>query len=50
MHSQDKLNGFECVCEIGYTGLACDQNVDDCVPVSCQDGGTCIVSDNPMAA
>ena len=37
------MNGYMCSCNIGYTGTNCDQNIDDCSPNSCQNGGTCLV-------
>ncbi|XP_021356812.1 fibropellin-1-like [Mizuhopecten yessoensis] len=32
----------ECSCMPGYTGSKCDSNIDDCVGVTCENGGTCI--------
>ena len=38
------INGadtYECVCDQGWTGALCDENVDDCASSPCQNGGTC---------
>uniref|UniRef100_A0A1I8AD30 EGF-like domain-containing protein n=2 Tax=Steinernema glaseri TaxID=37863 RepID=A0A1I8AD30_9BILA len=31
-----------CLCEPGYTGLLCDQDIDECAEEPCQYSGTCI--------
>ncbi|GFR99356.1 neurogenic locus notch homolog protein 1-like [Elysia marginata] len=31
-----------CVCNSGYTGPTCSENIDDCTSEPCQNGGTCI--------
>ncbi len=31
-----------CRCETGWAGASCDQNIDDCDPNPCQNGGTCV--------
>ena len=36
------MNGFRCVCEIGFTGPYCETNVDDCLHNPCKNGGSCI--------
>ncbi|XP_074656942.1 protein jagged-2-like [Tubulanus polymorphus] len=33
---------FECDCDLGYTGIYCQENVNDCVDNPCQNQGTCI--------
>ncbi|KAJ0012984.1 hypothetical protein NQD34_017318 [Periophthalmus magnuspinnatus] len=38
----DKINGYECACEPGYTGAMCNINIDDCAINPCHNGGTCI--------
>ncbi len=35
---------FSCTCNNGWTGDACAQNIDDCSPQLCHNGGTCVVS------
>ena len=32
---------FQCMCQPGYVGLLCQQNVDDCLEFPCANGGTC---------
>ncbi|XP_041475008.1 protein eyes shut homolog [Lytechinus variegatus] len=34
--------GYECQCREGFTDLDCSVNIDDCLPTSCDNGGTCI--------
>ncbi|TNF31658.1 MAG: hypothetical protein EP329_12015, partial [Deltaproteobacteria bacterium] len=34
--------GYVCECEAGYTGDACETNIDDCVGVTCSGHGTCV--------
>ena len=31
-----------CLCDAGFSGDACDVNIDDCRDVTCQNGGTCV--------
>jgi hypothetical protein len=38
----DEVNNFTCLCLPGYTGRYCDVNIDDCVDVVCQNGGSCM--------
>lgn len=38
----NKVNNFECVCPLGYTGKDCSINIDECDPTPCADGATCI--------
>nr|XP_026695897.1 cubilin-like [Ciona intestinalis] len=38
--NQDKVEF--CVCNIGWSGVNCDVNIDDCLTQPCNDGGTCI--------
>ena len=47
--SNDCVNGqcfngadtYECVCDQGWTGALCNENVDDCDSNPCQNGGSC---------
>jgi len=34
--------GYECVCLSGWTGRHCDEDVDECQPSPCRNGGVCI--------
>uniref|UniRef100_A0AAX7VZY3 Neurogenic locus notch homolog protein 1 n=1 Tax=Astatotilapia calliptera TaxID=8154 RepID=A0AAX7VZY3_ASTCA len=38
----DKINGYECACEPGYTGAMCNININECASNPCHNGGTCI--------
>lgn len=38
----DEHRGFRCVCPVGYSGLKCEINVDDCSHEPCLNGGHCI--------
>ncbi|XP_028421411.1 protein jagged-2 isoform X2 [Perca flavescens] len=33
---------FSCSCEPGFTGTYCHENINDCAPSPCKNGGTCI--------
>uniref|UniRef100_A0A8C5XFT9 Protein jagged-2 n=1 Tax=Microcebus murinus TaxID=30608 RepID=A0A8C5XFT9_MICMU len=33
---------FSCVCDSGFTGAYCHENIDDCLGQPCRNGGTCI--------
>lgn len=37
----DKIDGYECVCELGYIGSMCNVNIDECVGNFCYNGGIC---------
>uniref|UniRef100_A0A8B9P6V7 Neurogenic locus notch homolog protein 1 n=1 Tax=Apteryx owenii TaxID=8824 RepID=A0A8B9P6V7_APTOW len=37
----DRINGYECTCEPGYTGRMCNINIDECSSNPCHNGGTC---------
>ncbi|XP_078617064.1 uncharacterized protein LOC144885163 [Branchiostoma floridae x Branchiostoma japonicum] len=34
-------SAFSCVCEPGYTGQQCQQEIDECESTPCQNGGVC---------
>nr|KAG5706278.1 hypothetical protein BaRGS_026060 [Batillaria attramentaria] len=38
----DDVNRFNCTCVAGYTGSACETDIDDCLPSPCQNGATCV--------
>ena len=38
------MDGYECVCETGWEGHSCHQEVDECVSSPCQNGAQCTVS------
>ena len=43
LSSQDEVNGFNCSCDVGFTGHTCTINIDDCVMNPCENGATCEV-------
>ncbi|XP_063444324.1 sushi, von Willebrand factor type A, EGF and pentraxin domain-containing protein 1-like [Mytilus trossulus] len=45
----DKLRGYSCACDIGFTGSNCDINIDDCAVHVCQNNATCIDEVNSYA-
>ncbi|GFQ71749.1 protein serrate [Trichonephila clavata] len=38
----DHLGGFSCICDPGYTGKYCHENINDCLSSPCKNGGTCV--------
>ncbi|XP_064483890.1 protein jagged-1b-like isoform X2 [Ornithodoros turicata] len=34
--------GFACLCDPGYTGTYCDENINDCASQPCHNAGTCV--------
>ncbi|XP_076112267.1 uncharacterized protein LOC143080345 [Mytilus galloprovincialis] len=38
----DKLRGYRCTCNRGFTGSNCDVNIDDCVTNVCQNDAQCL--------
>ena len=41
---QDLIGTYSCDCLPAYTGDDCDEEVDECQPNPCVNGGTCHVS------
>ena len=37
----DQVDGYVCICDSGYDGTLCDNNIDDCSPNPCLNGGSC---------
>ena len=37
----DQVDGYVCICDAGYDGTLCDNNIDDCSPNPCLNGGSC---------
>lgn len=37
----DVVNGFYCVCGVGYSGAVCQTDIDDCANEPCLNGATC---------
>lgn len=33
---------FTCVCDAGFSGIYCHENINDCISNPCRNGGTCI--------
>ena len=42
--SNDGVGGYICHCQVGYSGPACEYEIDECDPNPCYNGSTCIVS------
>ncbi|WAQ94725.1 CRUM1-like protein [Mya arenaria] len=38
----DRLNGYDCTCDVGFTSQRCDVNIDDCTANVCMNGATCV--------
>ena len=41
---QDLAGEYVCVCEPGWSGMDCGQEINECASVSCQNGAVCVVS------
>ena len=41
---KDNTASYTCVCEAGWTGFNCNQNINDCDPNPCLTGAKCNVS------
>ena len=47
--AQDDVSGYNCSCVVGFTGVLCEININDCVMNACENEGTCMVSHEPVA-
>lgn len=36
------VDGFYCLCNPGYAGVKCDQDIDDCIVNACEHNSTCV--------
>ncbi|XP_076766726.1 cubilin [Xylocopa sonorina] len=41
-------NGYECLCNSGYTGATCNIKTDPCVPNPCKNNGVCLISNGAI--
>lgn len=37
----DVINGYSCICDAGFTGKQCDENIDECESSPCFYGNFC---------
>ena len=44
--SNEGVNQYSCSCPFGFTGMDCEQEIDECNVSPCANGATCIVSDD----
>ncbi|XP_019726321.1 protein jagged-2b isoform X2 [Hippocampus comes] len=35
-------DNFTCICDLGFSGIYCHENINDCLSGLCKNGGTCI--------
>ena len=40
---QNTVLNYECMCDEGWTGRNCDENIDECASNPCRNGATCKV-------
>jgi hypothetical protein len=43
------VNGFSCSCLGGYSGNACQFNINECASAPCQNGATCVDAVNSFS-
>ena len=43
---EDQINGYECECRAGFTGVNCEININECEPLPCRNNATCLDLDN----
>ena len=48
--SIENVNQYSCACPSGYTGMDCEEDVDECKMSPCANQATCIVSDHTTHA
>ena len=46
---QDGIDDYTCGCVDGWMGKNCGENINDCDPNPCENGGTCTVSSSVHA-
>merc|ERR1719272_430902 len=40
------IDYYKCKCIVGFTGMNCETNIDDCLSKPCMNGGLCVDGDN----